>query len=258
MKQIYLKRFFATLIALILAITSTEVLAQQQTIKGRVTDQTQLPVVGALVTVQNTNRTAMSDINGDFEIAADKGQKLEISFLGYIPYTLEVTNSGPYSIVLEDDVQSIEEVVVIGYGTLRKSDLTGAVESVKSADLVKRATTNAGEALQGRVAGVNVQKYGGKAGDGVSIKIRGVNTFGSNEPLYIIDGFPGSLESVNPSDIENIEVLKDGAASAIYGSVAANGVVIVTTRNGKAGRITFDISSQAVFTLASLTTIVRP
>ena len=142
----------------------------------------------------------------------------------------------------------LEEVVVIGYGTMKKSDMTGAISSVDVEELSKRTTTNPAEALQGKIAGVNIMKAGGNAGAGVQVKIRGVKTFGDNEPLYIIDGFPGDINAVNPQDIQAMEVLKDGAAAAIYGSVAANGVIIVTTKNGKKGETKIDFSAYVSMT----------
>mgnify|MGYP005803785819 FL=1 len=121
--------------------------------------------------------------------------------------------------------------------------MTGAISSVDTEELVKRATNNPAEALQGKIAGVNIMKAGGNAGAGISVKIRGVKSFGDNEPLYIIDGFPGDINSINPVDIQSMEVLKDGAAAAIYGSVAANGVVIITTKNGKKGETHIDFNT---------------
>ena len=145
----------------------------------------------------------------------------------------------------------LEETVVVGYGTMKKSDLTGAISSVDVDALASRATTNPAEALQGKIAGVNIQKTGGNAGAGISVKIRGVTTMGSNEPLYIIDGFPGDVSTVNPNDIESMEILKDGAAAAIYGSVAANGVVLITTKNGKKGEMKVDFNTFFTFTSAA-------
>ena len=149
---------------------------------------------------------------------------------------------------LAEDTEILDEVVVIGYGTMKKSDMTGAISSVDTDELIKRTTTNPAEALQGKVAGVNIMRSGGNAGAGISVKIRGVKSFGDNEPLYIIDGFPGDINSVNPVDIQSMEILKDGAAAAIYGSVAANGVIIVTTKNGKKGETHIDFNTYLSFT----------
>ncbi len=225
--------------------------AQTFTAKGTVVDVNSEAIIGALVVNLTSQASTLSDVYGNFEIEAEAGQQIRISYSGYATQIATAEEGKNFNIVLEEDVTVIDEVVVIGYGTLKKSDLTGAVESVKADEITKRSTANAAEALQGLVAGVNVQKLGGRAGEGVTVKIRGVNTFGDNEPLYIIDGFPGDINTVNPQDIQNMEVLKDGAASAIYGSVAANGVIIVTTKNGKAGKISIDINSSAVFTNTS-------
>lgn len=142
----------------------------------------------------------------------------------------------------------LDEAVVIGYGTMKKSDMTGAISSVDVGELANRATTNPAEALQGKVAGVNIQKAGGYAGAGIQVKICGIKSFGNNEPLYVIDGFPGDITTGSPQDIEAMEVRKEGAAAAIYGSVATNGVIIVTTKNGKKGDTKIDFSSYLSFT----------
>lgn len=160
-----------------------------------------------------------------------------ISYVGYVAQEVPLKGQKVLNVTLKDDTEMLDEVVVVGYGTMKKSDMTGAISSVKSEDLMKRATTSATEALQGKIAGVSVLKSGGNAGASISVKIRGIKTMGDNEPLYIIDGYPGDINTINPQDIESMEILKDGAAAAIYGSVAANGVVIVSTKNGKAGEM---------------------
>lgn len=152
------------------------------------------------------------------------------------------------NVTLQEDIERLDEVIVVGYGTMRKSDLTGAISSVSGDDLASRATTNPAEALQGRVSGVNIQRAGGNAGADVSVKIRGIKSFGDNEPLYIIDGFLGDINNVNPGDIASMEVLKDGAAAAIYGSTAANGVIIITTKSGKKGDVKIDFNTYLSFT----------
>lgn len=237
-KSLLLKLTMAVLI-----LFAGPALAQDLKITGKVLDEKGQTIPGASVIVKGKTTGAATDVNGAFSIKVAKGDVLVVSYIGYKPTEQKISSSSPIEFVLELDNTKIDEVVVIGYGTIKKSDLTGSVASVKKEDLLKRATTNPVEALQGRVSGVNIQKVGGNAGAATSMKIRGVTTFGSNEPLYIIDGFPGSLSSVNPSDIENMEILKDGAAAAIYGSVAANGVVIVSTKNGKKGNIKVDINS---------------
>ena len=196
--------------------------------------------------METTKISTNSDGNGKYtlQIPADlKNPTLTFTYMGFVQKTIAVGNNKELNIILQEENNKLDEVVVIGYGSIKKGNVTGAISSVKKENIENRATTNAAEALQGLVAGVNVQKSGGTAGAAVKIKIRGINTFGNTEPLYIIDGFQGSMSSVNPTNIESIEVLKDGAAAAIYGSVAANGVIIVTTKSGQKEGIKVDFSS---------------
>ena len=218
----------------------------KQTVRGTVKDDMGEPVMGATVSVVGSDGLAVTDIDGKFTIEAPKGSTLKISYLGFVDR--EVKADDNVKVLMKEDTQALDELVVVGYGTMRRSDMTGALSSVDTKELSKRTTTNAAEALQGKVAGVNITKSGGNAGAGVSVKIRGVKTFGDNEPLYIIDGFPGDINSLNPQDIESMEILKDGAAAAIYGSVAANGVIIITTKNGKKGDVKVDFSTYLSFT----------
>ena len=218
----------------------------KQTVRGTVKDDMGEPVMGATVSVVGSDGLAVTDIDGKFTIEAPKGSTLKISYLGFVDR--EVKADDNVKVLMKEDTQALDELVVVGYGTMKRSDMTGALSSVNTKELSKRTTTNAAEALQGKVAGVNITKSGGNAGAGVSVKIRGVKTFGDNEPLYIIDGFPGDINSLNPQDIESMEILKDGAAAAIYGSVAANGVIIITTKNGKKGDVKVDFSTYLSFT----------
>ncbi|MDM1294763.1 TonB-dependent receptor plug domain-containing protein [Sphingobacterium sp. N143] len=222
-----------------------KVLNKQQTglVKGGVVNEKGEPLAGVSIHASGTGKTVATDASGRFSLEIYTKDILQVSYVGYQRQEVNVQIGKDVNITLDGGNKELEEVVVIGYGTLKKSDVTGAIASINTKDMAKRATTNPAEALQGVAAGVNVQKNSGIAGAGVQVKIRGVNTFGSNEPLYIIDGFPGTISNVNPNDIESMEVLKDGAAAAIYGSVAANGVVIVTTKAGKAGKILVDINS---------------
>ena len=216
---------------------------QASEIKGVVLNQQGEALAGVSIHALSSGKTVATDLSGKFSIDITMKDQLQVSYVGYQNQQIEVQSGKDVKITLVTSNKELEEVVVIGYGTLKKSDVTGAIASINTKDLAKRATTNPAEALQGVAAGVNVQKNSGIAGAGVQVKIRGVNTFGSNDPLYIIDGFPGTISNVNPNDIESMEILKDGAAAAIYGSVAANGVVIVTTKAGKAGKILVDINS---------------
>ncbi len=217
--------------------------AQNVHVQGTIVDESNIPVIGASVLEKGTTNGAVSDIDGNFSLQVKNQSTLIISYIGYKTQVVQVKGRSKINITLQEDTQMLEETVVIGYGTLKKSDMTGAISSVDVDELASRATVNPAEALQGKIAGVNIQKSDGLAGSGVSIKIRGISTFGSNEPLCIVDGFPGDLDGINPQDIESMEVLKDGAASAIYGSVAANGVIIVTTKNGKKGDVKIDFST---------------
>ncbi|PRZ26329.1 SusC/RagA family TonB-linked outer membrane protein [Flavobacterium granuli] len=220
--------------------------SETKNVSGRITDITGNGLPGVNVLVKDTKIGVNTDIDGKYSIsipASVANPTLVFSYLGYAEKTEILNNRKEVSLVLQEGTNKLDEVVVIGYGSIKKGNVTGAISSIKKESIETRATTNPAEALQGLVAGVNVQKNGGNAGSGVNVKIRGVNTFGNNEPLYIIDGFQGSISTVNPTNIESIEVLKDGAAAAIYGSVAANGVVIITTKNGQKEGIKVDFSS---------------
>lgn len=218
-------------------------LAQSIQLRGTVTDTTGEPVIGASVVEKGTTNGLITDLDGKFTLTINPNATIVVSYVGYKTQEVAVKGQKDIKVVLKEDAQMLEETVVIGYGTMKKSDMTGAISSVDVEELASRATTNPAEALQGKIAGVNIQKAGGNAGAGVQVKIRGVKTFGDNEPYYVIDGFPGSIENVNPSDIESMEVLKDGAAAAIYGSRAANGVILVTTKNGKKGDMKIDFNA---------------
>lgn len=219
---------------------------QQKSISGKITDANGNTLPGVNIILATTSIGTTSDENGKFtlKIPSDlKNPSLNFTYMGFLNLTLSVNNKTDLNVTLEEENNKLNEVVVIGYGSIKKGNVTGAISSIKKESIETRATNNASEAIQGLVAGVNVQKSGGAAGAAVKIKIRGINTFGNTEPLCIIDGFQGSLSSVNPTNIESIEVLKDGAAAAIYGSVAANGVIIVTTKSGLKQGIKVDFTS---------------
>jgi len=219
--------------------------AQSRQVSGRVSDGRGEPLPGVNIRARGSNKHTVTDHLGHFVVEVRASDVLEVRHVGFAPQDVPVLAGRPVAIALLPGHEELEEVVVIGYGTLRRSDVTGAITAIDTDELAKRATASPAEALQGAAAGVNVQKNSGVAGDGVQIKIRGVNTFGSNEPLYVIDGFPGAIDNISPNDIASMEVLKDGAAAAIYGSVAANGVVIVTTKAGRTGKVLVDINSFA-------------
>ena len=238
------------LILLLLLITaSSSILAQTVEVFGVVTSKEgEETLIGVSVYVKGTTTGTATDVDGKYSLKVPVNSTLTFSYMGFNSRDIVVKKGGQLDVVLSGDQMVLQEVVAIGYGTMKKSDMTGAISSVDVDELSKRSTTNAAEALQGKIAGVNIQKAGGNAGAGVQVKIRGVKTFGDNQPLYIIDGFPGDIDSVNPQDIASMEVLKDGAAAAIYGSVAANGVIIITTKNGKKGETKVDFSSYLSYT----------
>ncbi|MDD4158492.1 MAG: TonB-dependent receptor [Proteiniphilum sp.] len=216
----------------------------KKTVTGTIADKTGEMIIGAtIIEKNNPSNGTVTDYEGKFALKVAPDAVLEISYVGYMTEEVKVAGKNSLHVVLREDTKTLEELVVIGYGKLRKSDLTGAISSIDVDELAKRTTTNPAEALQGKVSGINVQKAGGNAGSGVQIKIRGVKTFGDNNPLYIIDGFPGNINNINPQDIESMEILKDGAAAAIYGSIAANGVVLITTKSGKKGETKIEFSS---------------
>ena len=199
------------------------------------------PLIGASVQVQGAQTGTVTDLDGNFTINADEGQTLVISYIGFVTKNVRVTGSH-LNIVLEEEANSLEDVVVIGYGVQKKKLVTGATLQVKGDDVAKLNTTNPLQALQGQTPGMTIISQSGQPGEGMKVNIRGLGTTGSSGPLYIIDGVRGDISTVNPADIESIDVLKDAASAAIYGSQSANGVVLVTTKSGKEGRsvISFD------------------
>lgn len=213
-------------------------------IKGIVKDNFGDPIIGAAVMIKGTKVGSTTDVDGSFSLDINSDNDiLTCQYLGFHTQEVKVGKSSNIEIELKESDQALEEVVVIGYGTLKKKDLTAAISSVSKDQISTKAATNPAEALQGVVSGVNVLKSSGLAGADVKVRIRGVNTFGDNQPLYVIDGFFGDINNLNPNDIESVEILKDGAASAIYGSVAANGVVLVSTKSGKEGKVMVDLNS---------------
>lgn len=227
-----------------MAVMSFGAWAQTKTVNGTVKDKDGEALVGATVSVKGTTKGAATDIDGKFTIAGvpDKGT-LVISYVGYETQQVPVAGKTTFDIVLDENNSILDDVVVIGYGTAKRKDLTGAVASMKNSDVVVAPTNNVMEALQGKVAGMDITKGSGEVGSGVSINLRGTRSiYGSDEPLFIIDGLPGSYNQINPNDIESIDILKDASSTAIYGSAGANGVIIITTKRGKEGKsvVNFD------------------
>ena len=210
----------------------------QGTVKGTVIDEAGEPVIGASVQVQGAKTGAVTDFNGNFSVQAASNATLLISYVGYVTETVNVNGRSNIDVTLKEDVTTLNDVVVIGYGVQKKKLVTGATVQVKGDDIAKLNTTNALEAMQSSTPGVQITQSSSQPGKGYKVFIRGMGTTGDNTPLYVIDGVAGgNLDGINPNDIESIDVLKDAASAAIYGSRAANGVILVTTKQGKAGKI---------------------
>ncbi len=212
-------------------------LTLQETVQGTILDENGEPIPGVSVRVKDvTGRGTSSDANGKFSLLVDLPATLIFSYTGYARQELPITNSAPLSITLSPEEAALDEVVVVGYGQVRKGDLTGSVSSVKSEEITALPSINAMQSLTGRSAGVQVNQASGAPGAGMSVRVRGSNSLlGSNDPLYVIDGFAisGAPTILDPNDIESMEVLKDASATAIYGARGANGVVMITTKSGK-------------------------
>ncbi len=229
---------------------------QEENITGIVKEErTGQPLPGVNVLVKGTNTRTVTDFDGKFYIKAKIGQILTVSYVSFVSQDVKITTN-KLSVSLKDDYNSLDEVVVVGYGTSKRKDLTGAISSISGDELRKTQSTTIDQALQGKVAGVVVQQTSGQPGGGVNIQIRGLSSFGSSSPLYIIDGvFIGQsyggadgsnpLATINPADIESIDILKDASATAIYGSQATNGVIVITTKRGKEGtaRVSYEFST---------------
>lgn len=237
---------------------SVEGILQAKKVTGVVMDAFG-PVTGANVLEQGTTNGVITDLEGRFTLEVQPGAKLEISFIGYKVQVIEVGNQTDFRVTLIEDNELLDEVVVVGYGVQKKKLVTGATVQVKGDDVAKLNTTSALGALQGQTPGVNITSSSGQPGDGFKVNIRGLGTIGDSEPLYVIDGVAGGdINMLNPADIESIDVLKDAASAAIYGSRAANGVILVTTKQGKEGKmqVTYDgyMGWQNVYKMPSLLT----
>ena len=210
----------------------------QTTVKGTVNDEAGEPVIGASVKVVGSKTGAVTDLNGKFTVNAASNGQLEISYVGYETQKVQINGKSDIKIVLKEDNTTLNDVVVIGYGVQKKKLVTGATVQVKGDEIAKLNTTNALEAMQSQTPGVQITQSSAQPGKGYKVYIRGIGTTGNAKPLYVIDGVAGgSLDDINPADIESIDVLKDAASAAIYGARAANGVILVTTKQGKAGKI---------------------
>ena len=246
------KRGYITLLALLVSIIT---FAQGVTVKGTVLDENQEPLIGATVQVKGESTGAAADLDGNFTLKAKKNATLVVSYIGYLTQEVRLQGKTQVTIQLTPDSKTLDEVVVVGYGTMKKSDLTGSVASVASKDTEGFQTSSVAGALGGQIAGVQITSTDGTPGAGFNISIRGVGTLtGDASPLYIVDGFEVSdIDYLSNSDIESIEVLKDASSSAIYGARAANGVVLITTKSAKVGKTTVTYNGSATYRKISKT-----
>lgn len=243
------RKILSLTLALIATMTAQ---AQQMKVSGTVTDSAGEPIIGATVISQGTSNGTATDFNGEYTITAYAMGTLQFSYVGYQTESIPVQGRTTIDVVMKENTELLDELVVVGYGTMKKSDLTGAVGSVGARDIKDVPVNNVGQALQGKLAGVNIVG-GEKPGDNVTIKVRGLGSINNSDPLVVIDGVPTDLglNAINAQDIERLDVLKDASATAIYGSRGANGVIMITTRKGVAGTSRLSVSANWAFSDAS-------
>lgn len=230
--------------------------AQQQakTVTGTVTDVSGEPIIGANIRIKGTTTGTITDIDGNFSIKAEPQSVIEVSYIGYLTQETVINNQKSIRFLLKEDTKTLDEVVVIGYGVQKKADLTGSVANINTEKLNTQSNANIGQALQGKIAGVDIVSQGGAPSSGTRIMVRGIGTLNNASPLYIVDGmYMNSIDHINPNDIASIDVLKDASSAAIYGSRAANGVIIVTTKEGSntEGKPIIDLSVNLGISTAS-------
>lgn len=250
-----MKQKLLMLVLILISIGIHSTYAQELMVRGMVLDEKQLPLPGANIVVKGTTVGTVTDIDGNFSISVPNSSSvIVISFLGYFTQEIAVNNRNDFSVSMVPNLDELGEVVVVGYGTQRKIETTGAISSVKSAEIMQTPVANVAQGLQGRVAGLQVVQNSAAPGGNVSVRVRGTNSIrGSSEPLFIVDGVQfnngggvndlSPLSTINPNDIASVEVLKDASSTAIYGARGANGVIIITTKRGSAGRTVFSLDS---------------
>lgn len=235
------KGFLPTLLFLVLFLAfGGTAYAQSRTVTGQVVDDTDSPLPGVAIQVKGTTKGTITDIDGNYSIRVDDGATLIFSYVGYASEEVEVGSQSEINMTLMTDINQLSEIVVVGYGTKKRSDVTGAITSVGSKEIAEVPAPNVTQALQGRLAGVQIESTSSRPGGEPRIRVRGNRSLGgnaANEPLIVLDGIPylGSINSINQGDIQSIDVLKDASATAIYGSRGANGVILITTKRGRAG-----------------------
>ncbi|MCT4643966.1 MAG: TonB-dependent receptor plug domain-containing protein, partial [Carboxylicivirga sp.] len=212
--------------------------AQDLTVTGKVTGTDGAPVPGVSVVIKGTTTGTITTVDGDFSLPANRGDVIIFSFIGMSAQEVTVTSS-TINIVMEEELTDLDEVVVVGYGVQKKSVVTAAISSVSAESLEAATPSRIEDVLKGRVSGVQITQSSGQPGSDSKVRIRGIGTINNSEPLYIVDGMAvdGGINYLNPSDIESVEVLKDAASAAIYGARAANGVILVSTKSGKSGKM---------------------
>lgn len=221
-----------------LSLSNTSLQQSQRKINGVVKDKNGESIIGANVVVKGTTNGTITDFDGNFQLDVPNNATLVVSYVGYLAQNVKISGSNSITVILEEDSKALDEVVVVGYGVQKKVNLSGSVESLKGDNLSKKATIQTSQALQGMAPGVTVTTSSGKPGsEGMSIRIRGIGTLNSNDPLVLIDGVSSSLDAIDPNDIESMSILKDAASSSIYGSRAANGVILITTKRGKSEKV---------------------
>ena len=247
------KKLFSVLAVLMGMVISFGAYAQKITVRGTVSDAAG-PVIGAAVLSDGTG--TVTDVDGSFAITVNPDAVLEVSCLGYQSQQVPVQGRQQIMVVLEEDHNILEDAVVVGYGTTKKANLTGAVSVVKADDLKDRSALDVGHMLQGTVPGLNITSASGRPGQAASINIRGRNSINGGNPLVLVDGVEGDLQYLNPADVESISVIKDAAAAAIYGAKGSAGVILVTTKSGskaKDGKATFTYTGRAGFSAPTAT-----
>jgi TonB-linked SusC/RagA family outer membrane protein len=270
MKNHFHKKVLQTFLILLMTLLTTVNYAQENTIKGKITSEDGNPLIGVSVIQKGTNNGAVTDFDGNYQINLKEGLNILVfSYLGFESIEKNAIGGTTVNIKMREDAETLDEVVVVGYGTQKKSDVTGAIGSIRSEELQDNVFTNVAETLQGRASGVYVTQASGEPGGGLDVNIRGINSLsGSGQPLYILDGIPLSLDTqaanddnfnstnplstLNPDDIEAIEILKDASSTAIYGSRASNGVIIITTKSAKTGKVS--ISGRVRTTVSNAST----
>ena len=234
--------------------TIASITQQGKKINGVVTDSSGEPVIGANVVVKGTTEGTITDIDGKFALSVPSNSTLIVSYIGYLTREIQVGNKSIINVVLAEDALALDEVVVVGYGTMRKTDVTGSIASTKGDDILKAQTFSALDGLKGKASGVNIYSNSGQPGAAIRVLIRGVSTINaSTDPLYVVDGVVmEDFRMLNPNDIENIEVLKDASSAAIYGARGANGVILVTTKRGKIGSEGVSVSYQGSVSVGTM------